>query len=119
MNIDVNMCSETFQTPENQQSLASAFLDVETNEMNKDHVLAQFLHNTHVDNKKKAKERNKSNSKEMFENASVSVKLKALGKTFGNFNVSMNYNNYIYFHVFSHYELVVTEFASYRTKNYF
>lgn len=73
MNIDVNMCSETFQTPENQQSLASAFLDVETNEMNKDHVLAQFLHNTHVDNKKKAKERNKSNSKEMFENASGEV----------------------------------------------
>jgi hypothetical protein len=71
MNIDVNMCSETFQMPENQQSLASAFLDVKTNEMNKHQVLAQFLHNTHVDDQKKAKEINKSKSKEIFENSKV------------------------------------------------
>ena len=71
MNYDVKMHSETFQTPENQQSLASAFLDVETNEMKKRQVLAQFMHNTDIDNKKKAQEMNKCHSKEMFENAKV------------------------------------------------
>ena len=71
MNIDVNMRSETFQMPENQQSLASAFLDVETNEVNKHQVLAQFLRNTKTDDQKRAKEPSASKSKEMFESAKV------------------------------------------------
>ena len=71
MNIDVNMHSEILQLPENQQSLASAFLDVETNEMRKHQVLAQFLHNTQIEDKKKAKLTNESNSREMFENDKV------------------------------------------------
>lgn len=73
MNLDVNMRSETVQIPENQQSLASAFLDVETTEMKKHQVLAQFLHNTRVDDKKKATLTNESNSKEIFESAKVHV----------------------------------------------
>jgi hypothetical protein len=71
MNIDVNMRSETFQMPENQQSLASAFLDVETNEVNKHQVLAQFLRNTKTDDQKRAKKPSASKSKEMFESAKV------------------------------------------------
>ncbi|XP_028392575.1 methylmalonic aciduria and homocystinuria type D homolog, mitochondrial-like [Dendronephthya gigantea] len=73
MNYDVKMHSETFQTPENQQSLASVFLDVETNEMKKRHVFAQFINNTEIDDKKKAQEIKNCNSKEMFENAKGKV----------------------------------------------
>lgn len=74
MNVDVNMQkSETFQMPDNQQSLASAFLDVETNEMKKHQALAQFLHNTHMDDKKKANEPNEIKSQEMFKNAKGKV----------------------------------------------
>ena len=73
MNIDVNMHCETLQMPENQQSLASAFLDIETAEMKKHQVLAQFMHNTRVDDNKKAKLTNQNNSKEVFESAKVHV----------------------------------------------
>ena len=73
MNIDVNMHCETLQMPENQQSLASAFLDIETTEMKKHQVLAQFMHNTRVDDNKKAKLTNQNNSKEIFESAKVHV----------------------------------------------
>ena len=71
MNVDVNMRNETYQMPENQQSLASAFLDVETNEMNKHRVLEHFLRNTHTDDQNRVKEPSQNKSKEMFESAKV------------------------------------------------
>ena len=73
MNIDVNMHCETLQMPENQQSLASVFLDIETTETKKHQVLAQFMYNTRVDDNKKAKLTNQNNSKEVFESAKVHV----------------------------------------------
>ncbi|XP_046846149.1 cobalamin trafficking protein CblD-like isoform X1 [Xenia sp. Carnegie-2017] len=68
MNIDVSMQNERFQRPENQQSLASLFLDVETNDMSKHQALVQFLHTFHRDEKKKANVTNENISKELFEN---------------------------------------------------
>ena len=86
MNIDVNVVSEAFQIPDNQQSLASAFLDVETNEMKKHQVFAQFLRNADVDEQKKLKTTNENNSKEIFENTKVHV-LYLYDCTYGVFSV--------------------------------
>lgn len=73
MNIDVSMQNERFQRPENQQSLASLFLDVETNDMSKHQALVQFLHTFHRDEKKKANITKENISKELFENDKVYV----------------------------------------------
>lgn len=76
MNIDVSMySSETLHMPENQQSLASAFLDVDTGEMRKQQVLGQFLRNAKIDDQKKAREIDKSKSREVFENDKVYLSL--------------------------------------------
>lgn len=82
MNLDVGLMQEGCQIPESQQSLASAFLEVETNEIKKHRALAMFLNNTEIDERNKEKqsttskesERNKeSQCKETFNNLKGNV----------------------------------------------
>lgn len=72
MNLDIVLnTQEDVHSPENQKSLASAFLEVETNEMKKHRTLATFLYNTKIDERNNEKNFNKSQSKETFNNTEV------------------------------------------------
>ena len=76
MNLDIGQAQEDFQILESQQSLASVFLEAETDEIKKHQALVTFLNNTKIDERSKERQIENNQIKETCSNLKVSAYLK-------------------------------------------